>query len=172
MASTATTSDRAGRVRAMFSVTMTSFPSSLVQELCMNANAAFSILLFVCFTTLGIAAEEPSKAASQPAIATYEGQVYNGDNMDPLLTTFTVDGKNLSGTYVVDEESGPETGSLSNCKFESEFSVLCTWTDKYGSGFARMLFSADYRAFNGFWGQTSDATVFPWNGVRKEAPTN
>lgn len=134
----------------------------------MNARTAFPAILILCGASLVGAAENPSVAASQPAIATYEGQVFNGDDMDPLLTTFTVDGKTITGTYVIEEESGFETGNLNSCKFEGEYTVMCLWTDKYGSGFARILFSADYRAFNGFWGQTPENTVFPWSGVRKE----
>ena len=138
----------------------------------MNVRPFLFGFLFTMSTTLVAAADQPNNLASQPAIATYEGQVFNGDDMDPLLTTFTVDGKNISGTYVIEEEDGFETGKLSDCKFEGEYTVTCIWSDKYGSGFARILFAADYRAFNGFWGNTADATVFPWNGVRKDAPTN
>ncbi len=134
----------------------------------MNAKTAFAAILTFCCASLVGAAEEPNDTASQPAIATYEGLVFNGDNMDALLTTFTVDGKSISGTYVIEEEAGFETGNLNSCKFEGEYTVTCLWTDKYGSGFARILFAADYRAFNGFWGQTPETTVFPWNGIRKD----
>lgn len=104
-----------------------------------------------------------------PIVATYEGQVFNGDNMDPILTTFVIeDGKKLVGTYVVEEETGFESGNLSDCQLEGTYTVTCTWNDKYGSGFARILFSADYRSFSGYWGQSSDTTFLPWNGQRKE----
>lgn len=107
---------------------------------------------------------------SQPIIATYEGQVFNGDDIDPILTTFVIeDGKKLMGTYVIEEETGFESGNLSDCQLEGTYTVTCTWRDKYGAGFARILFSTDYRSFNGFWGQSSDTTLLPWSGVRKDA---
>ena len=113
---------------------------------------------------------QSNAAPPEQIIATYEGQVFNGDNMDRILTTFVIeDGKKLIGTYVVEEETGLESGNLSDCLLEGTYSVACHWRDKYGAGFARILFSADYRSFNGFWGQSSDTTFFPWNGMRKES---
>ena len=124
------------------------------------------MLSALCTTSFAQSDTTPSKQI----IATYEGQVFNGDNMDRVLTTFVIeDGKKLMGTYVVEEETGLESGNLSDCLLEGTYTVTCTWRDKYGGGFARILFSADYRSFNGFWGQSSDTTFLPWNGVRKES---
>ena len=131
------------------------------------------IVRFVCFivaATFASAATAQGDAPAQPVIATYEGQVFNGDNMDPILTTFTIeDGKKLKGAYVIEDETGLESGNLSDCQLEGLYTVTCMWTDKYGTGLARILFSSDYRSFHGYWGQSSDTTFLPWNGVRKDS---
>lgn len=111
-----------------------------------------------------------SDAPPQAIIATFEGQVFNGDNLDPLLTTFFFEnGKKLRGTYVVEAEEGMDSGELFDCRLEGTYTVLCAWKDSHGTGIARMLFSADYRSFNGYWGQSGETTVFPLNGVRKDS---
>lgn len=127
----------------------------------------FSSLILSVTTGLGFA---QSDTPPQAIIATFEGQVFNGDNLDPLLTTFFFEnGKKLRGTYAVEAEEGMDSGELSDCNLEGAFTVVCTWKDSHGTGIARMLFSADYRSFNGYWGQSRETTVFPLNGVRKES---
>ena len=135
----------------------------------MNARTAARCIFIAVISGSNAAQAQSDQAPPPPILATYEGQVFNGDDMDSILTTFSIDdGKQLSGTYVVEEETGMETGKLSDCKLESAYTVTCTWQDKYGSGFARILFSADYRSFGGYWGLSSDTTFLPWNGTRKE----
>ncbi len=130
----------------------------------------FSAVLL--YPTLGLVfaqSNEPPKAI----IATFEGQVFNGDNLDPLLTTFFFEnGKKLRGTYVVEAEEGMDTGEFTDCHLEGAFTVVCTWKDSQGTGIARMLFAADYRSFNGYWGRSDDTTVFPLNGMRKDSQSN
>lgn len=136
----------------------------------MNAKTAARCMFIAVIFGSAVAQAQSDQAPPPPILATYEGQVFNGDDMDSILTTFSIeDGKQLSGTYVVEEETGMETGKLSDCKLEGAYTVTCTWQDKYGTGFARILFSADYRSFSGYWGQSSETTFLPWNGVRKES---
>ena len=131
--------------------------------------ASFVRIFSAMILSLAFGSSFAQSDAPQAIIATYEGLVFNGDNMDPILTTFIIeDGKKLKGTYVIEDEEGFESGTLTDCTLEGTYTVTCTWKDKYGAGVARILFSADYRAFNGFWGETSDTTFQPWNGVRKE----
>ena len=126
-------------------------------------------IFFAGFFVFATHALAQNAAPPQPIMATYEGQVYNGDNMDSVLTTFAIVAeKSLSGTYVVEEESGLESGNLTDCQFEGGYTVTCTWIDKYGKGTARILFASDYRSFSGYWGNSADTTMFPWNGVRKD----
>jgi hypothetical protein len=127
------------------------------------------ILSAVVLTTTSNLVFAQSDAPPQAIIATFEGQVFNGDNLDPLLTTFFFEnGKKLRGTYVVEAEEGMDSGELFDCHLEGTYTVVCTWKDSQGTGIARMLFSADYRSFNGYWGKSGDTTVFPLNGVRKD----
>lgn len=126
----------------------------------------------VLSTTFGLVFAQ-SDEPPQAIIATFEGQVFNGDNLDPLLTTFFFEnGKKLRGTYVVEAEEGMDSGELTDCHLEGAYAVVCTWKDSQGTGIARMLFAADYRSFNGYWGRSSDTTVFPLNGMRKNSQSN
>ncbi len=134
-------------------------PASIVRIL---STVILSITTSLAFAQSGI--------PPQAIIATFEGQVFNGDNLDPLLTTFFFEnGKKLRGTYVVEAEEGMDSGELSDCHLEGTFTVVCTWKDSHGVGIARMLFAADYRSFNGYWGPSSETAVFPLNGVRKDS---
>ena len=97
----------------------------------------------------------------------YEGQVMNGDDLDPVLTVFerTASGKWV-GTYAIEQEDGIEAGSLDNCEWETVRLLLCRWRDSAGAGAVRLLFSSDYNAFRGFWGETPDTTLMLWDGVK------
>jgi hypothetical protein len=103
-----------------------------------------------------------------PAGGSYEGQVYNGDDMDPVLTVFSRSPEGAwTGSYVLGEEEDVEVGQLDACAWETMLLITCRWTDRHGVGFARLLFSSDYRAFRGFWGNTMDALTLPWEGGRE-----
>ncbi len=128
---------------------------------------ALNVVILGMTTSLALAQND---MPPQAIIATFEGQVFNGDNLDPLLTTFFFEnGKKLRGTYVVEAEEGMDSGELSDCHLESTYTVVCKWKDSQGTGIARMLFATDYRSFNGYWGPSSETTVFPLNGVRKDS---
>lgn len=103
-----------------------------------------------------------------PAGGNFEGQVYNGDDMDPVLTVFSRSPAGVwTGSYVLGEEEDVEVGQLDACSWETMLLITCRWTDRHGVGFARLLFSSDYRSFRGFWGTTMDALTLPWDGARE-----
>ena len=97
---------------------------------------------------------------------TFQGEVFNGNDMDPVLTVFEqYDGGEAYGTYQMGEEDGLAYGTLSGFEWESEYLLKCIWEDKYGSGSLRILFSAQYKSFRGFWGMSDDETYYPWDGM-------
>jgi hypothetical protein len=100
---------------------------------------------------------------------TFQGQVFSGDDLDPVLTTFKENEKGeLSGIYAMEEEEGLEEGQLSEFTWETPYVLKCRWKDRYGDGTLRMLFSAQHAMFQGFWGDSDDKTFFPWSGVKQE----
>lgn len=108
------------------------------------------------------------QALVHPILGAYQGKVFNGDDMDPVITSFYQDesGK-LVGQYAMGEENGLEIGELFNIRIEKHDLVLADWRDKYGAGVVRLLFSADYQSFNGFWGEVEAETLLPWNGSKE-----
>ena len=134
-------------------------------------------LIWVSISVVGIAEEHkennpPTVIKKQtlvhPILGAYQGKVFNGDDMDPIITSFYQDdsGK-LVGRYAMGEENGLELGELSNIRIEKHDLVLADWRDKYGTGMVRMLFSADYQSFNGFWGEVEAESILPWNGTKE-----
>lgn len=100
-------------------------------------------------------------------IGSFEGSVFS-NSVYPIVTNFKFNEKGeISGTYIFEEESGPTEGSLRNIKSESAFSFLMVWEDKYGKGTLRILFSEDYQAFKGFWGDSQTPVTLLWDGVKK-----
>lgn len=97
----------------------------------------------------------------------YNGKVFNGTDMDLVLTSFF---KNESGVivgkYTMFEDNRKELGVLSNLRSEGDYTIVADWKDKYGSGILRMLFSSDYKVFHGFWGR-NNKTSLPWHGVKE-----
>ncbi|HPE60060.1 MAG TPA: hypothetical protein PLB10_06955 [Thiolinea sp.] len=133
-------------------------------------------LLFLLITGLspGLLPASSTTAVSQnsllPALieGEYIGRVYNGDNMDPVLTRFEIDASGqLKGNYLLqDDEDGIDTGEMLNPRPDGAYTLILDWKDKHGTGVVRLLFSADYSHFQGFWGQQEDDTSQPWNGRR------
>jgi hypothetical protein len=124
----------------------------------------------ICLVILGVIICQPAVSQTsdfEPVLHwTFQGDVFNGDDMDPVLTTFVqMEDGGFSGTYEMGEEDGLEIGTLSELKWESQYLLKCTWEDKYGSGRLLILFSADYEMFQGFWGIKDDETYYPWNGA-------
>lgn len=112
----------------------------------------------------------PSTAADNPfapIAGVYHGEVYNGADLDPVTTTFTLERSGLLvGEYRVEEENGVYSGRLSNIVFEDASTITLEWTDQFGEGFAVMEFSADFSSFAGEWSSKEGTNPLPWNGKK------
>jgi hypothetical protein len=120
-----------------------------------------------CLTLLSpaglFAADNPYKHL----VGSYIGRVFNGDDMDPHVTIFTISPSGvLIGNYTVDEETGVYSGTLNNIQFEDEHSITMEWTDKFGQGLAVMEFSNDFGSFVGSWTQRDGRNPLPWYGKK------
>lgn len=118
---------------------------------------------FTCFASESVVAVElPDIAGS------YRGEVLSGQKMAAATTTFSqLDDDQLLGAYVIESKDGDLVGTLSSFVWETRYVLECKWTDKNGSGYLRMLFSANYAMFFGFWGMEEGETNGPWIGVRE-----
>lgn len=131
-----------------------------------------SFILFVLIFSVAVIADDTTKGdkpKTDPFITgIYKGHVFNGDGLDPVLTTIKVnkDGV-LYGKYAISDGNSIVFGKLSNFRSEGKYTIAIDWKDKYGSGVLRVLFSANYRYFYGYWGKSDSDTRFPWEGVRK-----
>lgn len=127
----------------------------------------FKLLLpLLCMALLSLTV---ARAADNPYMlitGTYHGEVFNGSDMDPVITTFTLSGGRLSGTYQVDEENGAYTGTLSNIIFDDSRTISMEWTDKFGEGLAFMEFTRDFSSFNGEWTDKDGQNPLPWRGSK------
>ncbi len=98
----------------------------------------------------------------------YVGEVYNGNDMDPVLTSFIVlsDGR-LRGNYTAEDEMEIVDGTISNAVLVEGRTYSFEWTDKYGEGKAVLVFSEDFSSFNGYWTNYTDSTQFEWTGTKQ-----
>lgn len=117
---------------------------------------------------LSLAAEGAERPDYGPLTGTYEGQVFNGGDLDPIVTTFEFlpDGR-LRGQYYIDEETGPIEGIVTNVYLLEGRAYSVEWTDKHGEGQAVLSFSADFSSFNGYWIDGLDGSSHPWTGVKQ-----
>lgn len=105
--------------------------------------------------------------AQNPSIATYRGSVQSGGTYLPIVTTLYKDSRGqIVGEYVIHEDRSKTYGSLSQFTPIGEDTAKFTWTDKYGSGKLRILFSSNLEEFTGFWGQ-DERTNYRWTGIRE-----
>lgn len=118
----------------------------------------------LCLTAVNSpAAENPYAAIA----GVYRGEVYNGADLDPVTTTFTLERSGrLVGEYLVEEENGAYSGRLSNIVFEDANTITLEWTDQFGEGFAVMEFSDDFSSFAGEWSNKDGGNGLPWNGKK------
>jgi hypothetical protein len=127
--------------------------------------------LCLCLTQLSVftwlfAADNPYERLA----GTYTGEVYNGADLDPVTTTFSVTPSGrITGSYTVDEENGAYSGTLSNILFDSEHAISMEWTDQFGEGLAVMEFSSDFSSFTGEWSDKDGLNPLPWNGEKSAA---
>jgi hypothetical protein len=119
-------------------------------------------------TVVLLLAITPAWAAENPLAllpGTYTGEVFNGSDMDPVVTTFVLQPSGrLTGSYEVDEENGAYSGTLSNILFEDARTISMEWTDKFGEGLAVMEFSGDFSSFVGEWTNKDGENPLPWRG--------
>jgi hypothetical protein len=120
-------------------------------------------------SVLCLAANAPH-AADNPygrIAGVYTGEVYNGADLDPVTTTFTLERSGrLVGEYLVEEENGAYSGHLSNIVFEDANTITLEWTDQFGEGFAVMEFADDFQSFAGEWSSKEGTNALPWNGKK------
>lgn len=127
-----------------------------------------SVVVRLLAFTLLITAVEAADGPDKQLEGTYLGEAFNGGDLDPVITIFKFDySGRLTGEYSVDEETGTYKGRLSNFRFEGPREISMEWTDKFGEGFARMEFSADYQSFTGEWTDNQGSNPLPWNGKRQ-----
>jgi hypothetical protein len=136
----------------------------------------FALVCALVFADAGrrVWAEDASGGEDDPGIGagplsgSYQGLVLNGDDFDPVLTAFYRHSSGRwSGTYAIGEEDGIQVGVLDECEWEAAYLLRCNWGDAHGSGVARWLFSTDYRAFRGYWGENAESTNVPWDGMKQ-----
>jgi len=98
---------------------------------------------------------------------TYTGEVFNGDDMDPIVTVFRMAGGNrLTASYSVDAEQFTYEGVVSSIVFEDERTITGEWTDRFGEGFLRLQFSVDFNSFTGYWSDYDSTSELPWHGSK------
>lgn len=125
----------------------------------------------LCLLVLSLVAIVPLNAAEPESLrrvaGTFHGEVFNGTDLDPVVTSFSVDGNGrLSGNYTVDEENGAYSGILTSIVFEDARTLSMAWTDKFGEGYAVLEFSSDFASFSGEWTNLDGAGGLPWTGRR------
>jgi opacity protein-like surface antigen len=104
----------------------------------------------------------------QRLAGSFSGEVFNGTDLDPVVTSFSLDRHGrLSGSYTVDEENGAYSGILTNIVFEDASTISMEWTDKFGEGFARLQFNGDFSSFTGEWTDKDGTGGLPWSGQRQ-----
>jgi hypothetical protein len=125
-----------------------------------------SLLLFTVLCGPVLAAEDeylPGLFAG-----TFHGEVYNGDDLDAVVTTIELgNAGRLTGTYEVNEENGAYSGRLSNFRFIDAHTVEMEWTDKFGEGYALMEFARDFNSFVGGWSTPDQPRLQHWDGRRQ-----
>ncbi len=124
------------------------------------------VALLSLLPMLPLTAAEPESL--RLVAGTFHGEVFNGSDLDPVVTSFSVDANGrLSGSYDVEEENGAYSGSLTSIVFEDARTLSMAWTDKFGEGYALLEFSADFSSFSGTWTDVDGAGGLPWTGQRR-----
>lgn len=124
--------------------------------------SVMSFLLFTMLSSATLAAEEylPGMFAG-----TFHGEVYNGDDLDGVITIIELDASGrMKGEYEVDEEAGAYKGRLSNFRFIDAHTIEMEWTDKFGEGYALMEFARDFNSFIGGWSTADQPRLQHWDG--------
>ena len=110
-----------------------------------------------------------SLARKHPLFAgRYRSKVYSDGKLQPGAVQFRIDATgNISGWFSYKEGGGVVKGRLSGCSYMSVLrKIICTWTDKYGSGMTNLDFSRDFTEFHGVWNAKGSSSTYPWHGRR------
>lgn len=125
-------------------------------------------ILLACFVFSSTVMAESDQDKLSRIAGAYDGKAFNGEGMDPVSTMFFLNASDeIVGKYVLDAADSFVTGELSNFRTEGDFTVVADWKDRDGEGVLRMLFSANYALFYGFWGKSKSDTTLPWLGVKQ-----
>lgn len=87
----------------------------------------------------------------QDIAGTYAGTLFASGYDMPVVTTFYWQGDTLCGEYIMDEEGTMTTGQFTGITFTQDHTIVCQWTDVYGTGPASFTFTDDYSGFAGYW---------------------
>jgi hypothetical protein len=128
-----------------------------------------SAVSFLLFTVLCLAARAADEFLPGMFEGTFHGEVFNGNDLDTVVTTIQVDRNGrMSGEYEVAEENGPYKGRLSNFRFVDAHTVEMEWTDKFGEGYALMEFARDFNSFVGGWNTIDQQRLLHWDGKKQD----
>ena len=126
------------------------------------------VLMLVLCSSVVFAEDQEQRFIGQSIVGSYAGEAFNGSDLDPVITSFSLGGSGrLAGKYVVNSEEGPEHGTLTDFRMDTPYAASMTWHDRYGQGTLRIIFSENYSSFVGFWGSDKFSTSLPWNGVKQ-----
>ena len=113
---------------------------------------------------------QPSETWVEPALGTYQSQIWSGGDLLLGTTEFSqTDSGSLEGSYTMNESGETVPGRLSQCEAVQLRVMRCVWNDIYGVGSLEVRFSEDFSQFSGYWGEGSQKPEFAWNGSREEA---
>ncbi len=133
----------------------------------MNKRFLIPLMLSCIFTFNSQVYPQDPHSVNLDILGDFQGTLRSsGQSLQVQTSFFQEDSGQVSGTYVMYEEDGEIEGTLSEFQWEDRFVVLCRWTDKYGTGWLRMLFSGYYDSFSGYWGLEEDTTDQEWSGIR------
>lgn len=97
----------------------------------------------------------------------YLSHIFSVSKLVPARTQFNYQGIiPFDGTYNFLDNGEQTFGSLTNCKPAERLTIICIWSDKYGSGYLFAHFSDDVNSFEGYWGANNEKPDAPWNGIR------
>jgi hypothetical protein len=127
-----------------------------------------AISCFLLFTMISPAVLAADEYLPGLFAGTFAGEVYNGDDLDGVITTIRVENSGrMSGEYEVAEEAGAYKGRLSNFRFIDAHTVEMEWTDKFGEGYALMEFARDFNSFVGGWSTNDQPRLQHWDGKKQ-----
>jgi hypothetical protein len=118
-----------------------------------------------------LARDLPTAPARNP-IATkifgsYQSQIWSGGSFISGTTEFvTARDGSIGGKYTMNEPTGANSGTLSQCKSLRSRVMRCVWIDRYGTGNLEMTFSENFTNFVGYWGTDRSKPEYVWVGAR------